>query len=218
MPGPFAPDENCPSPNCPAGGRAIRARRLRPFVRSCAALAQAGSRLGGDGLCGHGGGLARALPRGASRKRQPSARVFRTLVRAVRSQRRRRERRAVHRLLRTGTACQPLPARRFPNARLWRAGRSGECRSGRVPAATCAANISRARWKEAGSSPMPPAPRSTPKALPKARVLFYADDPVAVFFLHIQGSGRVRFRRWKPGARESMRRRTGNSTPPSARR
>lgn len=29
--------------------------------------------------------------------------------------------------------------------------------------------------------------------LPQARVLFYADDPVAVFFLHIQGSGRVRF-------------------------
>lgn len=28
---------------------------------------------------------------------------------------------------------------------------------------------------------------------PKAHVLFYADDPVAVFFLHIQGSGRVRF-------------------------
>jgi membrane-bound lytic murein transglycosylase A len=26
---------------------------------------------------------------------------------------------------------------------------------------------------------------------PPARVLFYADDPVAVFFLHIQGSGRV---------------------------
>jgi membrane-bound lytic murein transglycosylase A len=26
---------------------------------------------------------------------------------------------------------------------------------------------------------------------PRARVLFYADDPVAVFFLHIQGSGRV---------------------------
>ena len=31
------------------------------------------------------------------------------------------------------------------------------------------------------------------KGLPHARVLFYADDPVAVFFLHIQGSGRVRF-------------------------
>ena len=29
--------------------------------------------------------------------------------------------------------------------------------------------------------------------VPKAHVLFYADDPVAVFFLHIQGSGRVRF-------------------------
>ena len=28
---------------------------------------------------------------------------------------------------------------------------------------------------------------------PRARVLFYADDPVAVFFLHIQGSGRVLF-------------------------
>jgi peptidoglycan lytic transglycosylase A len=28
---------------------------------------------------------------------------------------------------------------------------------------------------------------------PRARVLFYADDPVAVFFLHIQGSGRVAF-------------------------
>lgn len=31
------------------------------------------------------------------------------------------------------------------------------------------------------------------KGLPHARVLFYADDPVAVFFLHIQGSGRARF-------------------------
>ena len=31
------------------------------------------------------------------------------------------------------------------------------------------------------------------KGLSRARVLFYADDPVAVFFLHIQGSGRVRF-------------------------
>lgn len=29
--------------------------------------------------------------------------------------------------------------------------------------------------------------------LPGAHVLFYAGDPVAVFFLHIQGSGRVRF-------------------------
>jgi membrane-bound lytic murein transglycosylase A len=28
-------------------------------------------------------------------------------------------------------------------------------------------------------------------APPKARVLFYGDDPIAVFFLHIQGSGRV---------------------------
>jgi len=31
------------------------------------------------------------------------------------------------------------------------------------------------------------------KGLKTARVLFYADDPVAVFFLHIQGSGRVAF-------------------------
>jgi membrane-bound lytic murein transglycosylase A len=31
------------------------------------------------------------------------------------------------------------------------------------------------------------------KGLPQARVLFYTDDPVAAFFLHIQGSGRVRF-------------------------
>jgi len=31
------------------------------------------------------------------------------------------------------------------------------------------------------------------KGVPQARVLFYAQDPVAVFFLHIQGSGRVRF-------------------------
>ena len=29
--------------------------------------------------------------------------------------------------------------------------------------------------------------------LPQAKILFYADDPIAVFFLHIQGSGRVRF-------------------------
>lgn len=28
--------------------------------------------------------------------------------------------------------------------------------------------------------------------LPHARILFYADDPISVFFLHIQGSGRVR--------------------------
>jgi membrane-bound lytic murein transglycosylase A len=31
------------------------------------------------------------------------------------------------------------------------------------------------------------------KGLPTAQILFYAEDPVAVFFLHIQGSGRVRF-------------------------
>jgi membrane-bound lytic murein transglycosylase A len=31
------------------------------------------------------------------------------------------------------------------------------------------------------------------EGLPQARILFYADDPMAVFFLHIQGSGRVRF-------------------------
>ena len=31
------------------------------------------------------------------------------------------------------------------------------------------------------------------KGLQQAKILFYADDPVAVFFLHIQGSGRVRF-------------------------
>src|ERR1700742_1993984 len=31
------------------------------------------------------------------------------------------------------------------------------------------------------------------KGLSHARVLFYAEDPVAVFFLHIQGSGRVQF-------------------------
>jgi membrane-bound lytic murein transglycosylase A len=31
------------------------------------------------------------------------------------------------------------------------------------------------------------------KGLPQAHILFYANDPVAVFFLHIQGSGRVRF-------------------------
>ncbi|HEY2035121.1 MAG TPA: MltA domain-containing protein [Rhizomicrobium sp.] len=29
--------------------------------------------------------------------------------------------------------------------------------------------------------------------LKQAKILFYADDPVSVFFLHIQGSGRVRF-------------------------
>lgn len=29
--------------------------------------------------------------------------------------------------------------------------------------------------------------------LPKAPVLFYGDDPIAVFFLHIQGSGRIAF-------------------------
>lgn len=29
--------------------------------------------------------------------------------------------------------------------------------------------------------------------LAKAHVLFYADDPIALFFLHVQGSGRVRF-------------------------
>ncbi len=29
------------------------------------------------------------------------------------------------------------------------------------------------------------------EAPPKARILFYGDDPVALFFLHIQGSGRV---------------------------
>jgi len=29
--------------------------------------------------------------------------------------------------------------------------------------------------------------------LPAAKILFYADDPVAVFFLHIQGSGRAHF-------------------------
>jgi membrane-bound lytic murein transglycosylase A len=29
--------------------------------------------------------------------------------------------------------------------------------------------------------------------LKQAKILFYADDPIAVFFLHIQGSGRVRF-------------------------
>ncbi len=31
------------------------------------------------------------------------------------------------------------------------------------------------------------------KGLKQAKILFYADDPVAVFFLHIQGSGRVHF-------------------------
>jgi membrane-bound lytic murein transglycosylase A len=31
------------------------------------------------------------------------------------------------------------------------------------------------------------------EGLPRARILFYADDPIAAFFLHIQGSGRVRF-------------------------
>jgi membrane-bound lytic murein transglycosylase A len=31
------------------------------------------------------------------------------------------------------------------------------------------------------------------EGLPRARILFYADDPTAVFFLHVQGSGRVRF-------------------------
>jgi len=31
------------------------------------------------------------------------------------------------------------------------------------------------------------------KGLSRARILFYADDPVTAFFLHIQGSGRVRF-------------------------
>ena len=31
------------------------------------------------------------------------------------------------------------------------------------------------------------------KGVPAAKILFYAEDPVAVFFLQIQGSGRVRF-------------------------
>ena len=31
------------------------------------------------------------------------------------------------------------------------------------------------------------------QGLPQAPILLYADDPIAVFFLHIQGSGRVRF-------------------------
>jgi membrane-bound lytic murein transglycosylase A len=31
------------------------------------------------------------------------------------------------------------------------------------------------------------------KGLQHARILFYTDDPIALFFLHIQGSGRVRF-------------------------
>ena len=34
--------------------------------------------------------------------------------------------------------------------------------------------------------------RDRRKAASKTRVLFYGDDPIAVFFLHIQGSGRVR--------------------------
>jgi membrane-bound lytic murein transglycosylase A len=31
------------------------------------------------------------------------------------------------------------------------------------------------------------------EGVPRARILFYGNDPVTVFFLHIQGSGRVRF-------------------------
>jgi membrane-bound lytic murein transglycosylase A len=31
------------------------------------------------------------------------------------------------------------------------------------------------------------------KGLPQARILFYTDDPIDLFFLHIQGSGRARF-------------------------
>ena len=40
--------------------------------------------------------------------------------------------------------------------------------------------------------PMPTAPRSMPRAS-DAPVLFYTDDPIAFFFLQIQGSGRVVF-------------------------
>jgi membrane-bound lytic murein transglycosylase A len=46
-----------------------------------------------------------------------------------------------------------------------------------------------------GSALVPYATRAEIDAhgLGRAKVLFYADDPIAVFFLHIQGSGRVRF-------------------------
>ena len=41
--------------------------------------------------------------------------------------------------------------------------------------------------------PFPSRAQIDAAGLAKAPVLFYADDPVAVFFLHIQGSGRVHF-------------------------
>ncbi len=46
-----------------------------------------------------------------------------------------------------------------------------------------------------GSKLVPYAPRAeiNAKGLSRARVLFYTDDPIELFFLHIQGSGRVRF-------------------------
>ena len=61
----------------------------------------------------------------------------------------------------------------------FRAKLRGEHIAGRVEAGRLVPYASRAQIDAAG--------------LPRAGILFYADDPIAVFFLHIQGSGRVRF-------------------------
>jgi len=47
--------------------------------------------------------------------------------------------------------------------------------------------------KVEGGKLVPYAPRAeiTAKGLPAAKVLFYTDDPIELFFLHIQGSGRA---------------------------
>ena len=175
-------------PICRAGTRAIRARALAAFRRSCAAINPSRPARSSGGYAGQVSGLARVVHRAPTSRRERRARISSNST-STPSQVAGDA--LVHRLLRAVAAWQPHAARRLSDAGLWRCRRSRQrrSRSRSVP-----------RWKGehiAGRVdgqhlvPYRDARRDRCEAARREGDLFYGDDPVAVFFLHIQGSGRV---------------------------
>jgi len=169
---------------------------VRPFgslVRSCAAMdRQDPAAAMAVWAMGEMLRIGAPLPRGASRKSGQSARVLRTLVRAGAGQRRRGEDGVFTGYYepelfasRTRHGAFQTPVYGTPDDLVsvdlgaFRAKLRGERIAGKVEQGRLVPYATRAQIDAAG--------------LPRAHILFYADNPIAVFFLHIQGSGRVRF-------------------------
>ena len=128
-----------------------------------------------------------------------------------------RRRRAFHRLLRTGNSRQPqrgmahyqTPVYGLPPDLI------------RVDLGQFSAAIQGRTYFRAAGGPAPGAlcqPRRDrcARRLPTAKILFWCDDPVALFFLQIQGSGRVRFDDGSIARASPMPAKMAGPIPPSA--